>query len=452
MSLPLRPSRDIARSYLAQISHALCATHEDTKVPSTALVWPDGLDRSILHSLPISVRTRNCFLREKLMEGDTPLTAVDLLHLPHFGRTSLTDLLLNVEKLLLDCVQNGSNPSSHPHRWAGESPETGSDSSDPPTQIETESSPWNHAGESLLPLMATSAELLGTVTLADVLHPELLRLASRMGLSPKLHAIGVREIVQGAQSLSMLVATRLQRVLEAVSDRQQTIIQTRMIQAPPATLEEVGRQLGITRERVRQIQARLERKVNGALGEELRVIAATVKEHLDPIVPESDLERRIESVVPNESPVVYGLFRKTLISAMSFTLDNGVYIDDRATEVLKEIRTGAQSFADDVGLVHEQQLIEILPNEGWQQIWLWLRKRSGLHDFHGMLALRDTAKARAKAALIFIGRSATREEIASVCGFEDSRTVGATLSNIPSVVRADKERWGLSLMYSRRVD
>ena len=42
-----------------------------------------------------------------------------------------------------------------------------------------------------------------------------------------------------------------------------------------------------------------------------------------------------------------------------------------------------------------------------------------------------------------IGRSATREEIAHLCGFEDSRKVGSTLSNTASVVRADKDRWGL---------
>ena len=42
-----------------------------------------------------------------------------------------------------------------------------------------------------------------------------------------------------------------------------------------------------------------------------------------------------------------------------------------------------------------------------------------------------------------IGHSATRDEIATVCGFEDSRKIGGTLSNIPSVAKADKERWGL---------
>ena len=443
MSQPLQPSRGTARSYLAQINPALCAAHEGTKVPSTALVWPDGFDRSILHSLPISVRTRNCFLREKLMEGDTPLRAMDLLHLPNFGRTSLADLLLNVEKFLLDCARNGDALSSHPPRPTEESPETGSHFTDTPIQAETELSPWNDAVESFLPLLATSAELLGTRTLADALHPNLLRLASRMKLAPTLHAIGVYEVVERGQSLPMLVANRLCRVLEAASESQRTVIQTRIIQTPPATLEEVGLQLGVTRERVRQIQATLETKIKAALGEELRVIAATLKDQLDPIIPEDDLDSRIGAVVPNQSSIVYGLIRKSLISAMGFTLNNGVYFDDQATEVIREIRTRARAYADDVGLVHEQKLVDTLPNERWQRFWSYLCEHSRLHDFNGMLALRDTTKARAKAALLSIGHSATREEIASACGYDNARAIGATLSNISSVVRADKERWGL---------
>jgi len=241
----------------------------------------------------------------------------------------------------------------------------------------------------------------------------------------------------------MLVATRLGRTLEAASERQRTVIQTRMIQTPPATLEEVGLQLGVSRERIRQIQATLESRIEAALGEELRVIAATLKDQLDPLLPEDNLETLIEGVVPNGSPMVYGLFRNALISAMGFTLNNGVYFDDQATELIREIRTRAQAYADDVGLVHEQQLIDSLPNERWQQFWPRLRERSRLHDLHGMLALRDTVKARAKAALLAIGRSATREEIASACEYEDDQAVGAALSNISSVARADKVRWGL---------
>lgn len=263
-----------------------------------------------------------------------------------------------------------------------------------------------------------------------------------MGIAPTLQAISVNETTQGTHSLPVLVAIRLRQTLNATSERWHAIIRSRLIQTPPATLEEVGIQLGVTRERIRQIQAILERKIKVALGEELRVIASTLHDQLDPLVEARELERRIDDVVPDESPVVTSFFRMALLRTMGFTLENGVYIDERAEEVLRSIRSRARALADDVGLVNEQQLIEILPDERWQRFWPRLRERSDLHNFYGVLAVRDTAKARVKAALLSIGRPATREEIGSVCGFEKSR-VGAYLSNVPSVVRADKKRWGL---------
>ncbi len=241
----------------------------------------------------------------------------------------------------------------------------------------------------------------------------------------------------------MRVAARLERVLEAARDRHHTIIQMRLVQAPPATLDDVGRQFGITRERVRQIQSKYERRIEAALGNELEVIAATLKNEFDPIVPKADLERRIDDIVPKGAPLVYDLFRRALILAMEFTLNDEFYIDAHAAEVLRNLPARARPLADDVGLVQEQRLVETLPNEGWQRFWPWLCERGGFHDLHGILALRDTNRARVKAALMSIGHPATREEIAAVCGFEESRTVGATLSNIPSVARADKDRWGL---------
>ena len=102
----------------------------------------------------------------------------------------------------------------------------------------------------------------------------------------------------------------------------------------------------------------------------------------------------------------------------------------------------ARRLADDVGLVDEQQLIASLPNEGWRRFWPWVRERCGLHDLFGSLGIRDSGKARAKAALISIGRPATREEIARICGFGENKA-GSHLSVIPSVVKADKDRWGL---------
>ena len=442
MSQPVEPSRDTARSHLADIEDALGATREGRAVPLTALVWPSGLDRSTLLRLPLRGRTRNCLRHANLMEGDTPLKALDLLHLPSFGRTSLTDLLRTLETFLLDCTRNSIAPSSDPSLSSAPSRRSRNDSGVPFKETEAPQEQWDRAGESLRPLLATSADLLGTRTLADALRPELIRLASKMGLAPTLHEIRIDEVAEGAPSLPALVASRLRKTLDAASERQHTIIRSRLIQVPPATLQVVGSECGVTRERIRQIQTKFEWKIKAALGWELRVIASTVKDQLDPMVAEDDLERRIEEVVPHEPPMVYALLRKALISSMGFTLSKGVYVDDRAMRVLEIVSTRARALADDAGLVHEERLIEKLPGEEWRRFWPWLRERSGLHSLYGMLAVRDSAKARTKAALLSIERPATREEIGSVCGYDKSR-VGAYLSNVPSVIRADKERWGL---------
>ena len=443
MSQPQHPWPETARNYLAQIDIALRAVHEDTEVPFAALVWPAGLNRSTIHWLPVSVRTWNCFKQGKLMDGDSPLSAEDVLRLRGFGRLSLKNLLFNVENFLLDCVENDGASFGRPLYPADEVlRETETASIGAWAQSEAQLSTWNHVRENLLPLLATSADLLGTLTLADAL-PEILHLASRMKLTPTLDSVEIRDIVERTQSLPKLVAERLHRTLETASVRQRAVIQARLIQAPPARLEEVGLRFDISHERVRQIQSKLQNRIKEALGEELGVIAATLKGQLGPMVPEADLDRRIEGVVPNGSPIVYCLFRKALIREMGFALHDGIYVDERVVEALGTVCTGARALADDVGLVDERQLIETLPGEGWQSFWPWLCERSGLHRFHGMLALRDTARARAKAALMSIGRSATREEIASLCRFEDSGIVGSTLSNVASVVRADKDRWGL---------
>ena len=350
MSQPPQLLPETARSYLAQIGDALRAAHEGAKVPSDALVWPAGLNRSIIHWLPVSVRTWNCFERERLTDGSGPLRAADLLRRRSFGRISLNDLLFTVENFLLEHAGNDGASSSHPRQSTdAESGDSGAASVGVPTQAETRLSTWNHVRESLAPLLATSAELLGTRTLADAMHPEVLRLASRMKLTPTLDAIRIHDIVERTQNLPELIAVRLHRTLETTSERQRTVIRARLLQAPPATLEEVGLRLGVTRERVRQIQARLEDKIRRALGEELGVIARTLGDRLDRMVPQTDLDRRIEDVVPNESAIVCDLFRKALISAMGFTLHDGIYLDEQATKVLGDVRTAARARADDVG-------------------------------------------------------------------------------------------------------
>ena len=465
MAGPKHPSAAEAKAHLTQLERALQAVREDVLPPADAIAWPSGLDRALLFESPLTTRTWNCLSRANLTSGQSQLTVFALMRISNFGRTSLADLLLTVEKYLIErqLTRTGPTGDSPGPVASGQSPNSvdahhGADDvvsqdSNATTEnlmaltatigrLRNPSERWSIATESLKSLLSTSADVIGTPTLADALQPELMRLARRMGLDSALRSVGLHEAMLGIPSLPALIARRLRETLDALDERHYTVVRTRLTQSPPATLEKVGLQLGVTRERVRQIEVKLKPKIEAAFGQELHVIASTLQERLDPLTPAHELERQIDQISPDASETVATLFRNALIRATGLTLKSGLYTTDRAEQVIRDVRVQARDLADDVGLVPERDLVATLPDDTWLRFWPWLRRRSRLHSFYGSLALRDSAKARAKAALLSIGRSATRDEIGAVCGQQPNR-VGANLSNIRSVVKADRDRWGL---------
>lgn len=199
------------------------------------------------------------------MKGDSPLTVQQLLRLPSFGRKSLSDLLIALEKFLRERIRTGTTDSRQTNRRTGELPNisvepgipTAEASETSPTPTPT---PWEDTGKLLSPLLAAVAELHGAETLADVLNPECMRLASRMGIAAKIGAIRIDDVGNGTPGLASVVSSHLRLAIEAASENERTIIEHRLLRTPPKTLEEVGSLLGVTRERIRQIQARVEGK------------------------------------------------------------------------------------------------------------------------------------------------------------------------------------------------
>ena len=433
------PSRYAAEDHLSHLREALTAVRHGSKAEMDHVVWPAGLNRSLLPRLRLAVRTRNALGGSGLMEGDGPLTVQDVLRLQNFGQTSLRDLLFTLEAFLNQCIRNGPTDSDqHGHRPHETSPPPPGASR---SQLEHPPSSWERTGRLLAPLLAAGAELYGTKSLVSALHPDFVRLASRMGISSDLEAVRVLDLVDGTNGLASVVSDRLALLVQDASVAQRTVLEHRILGSPPKTLEEVGLIVGVTRERIRQIQKRLEWKVRNALGKELEILASVAKERFGSLAVETEFEDRIKDLLPAEPPSAKRLFRQALIAEMGYSLEDGVFFDSHVARIVEHLASVAQTRADDVGLVEEEQLIAEVPRE-WRQSWPWLRDRCGLHDMYGSLGIRASTKARAKAALISIARPATRNEIGRVCGLDETR-VGATLSNVPSVVRSSKDQWGL---------
>lgn len=63
------------------------------------------------------------------------------------------------------------------------------------------------------------------------------------------------------------VRAKLGEALELLSDRERQIISERLLTDEPRTLESLGRELGVSKERVRQLEARARGKLRGALAD-----------------------------------------------------------------------------------------------------------------------------------------------------------------------------------------
>ena len=437
------PSREAVQRYRRDIQDALDAIRLNRRPHLDSVVWPAGLDRSILNGLTLAVRTRNCLLQAQLMDGDSPLTVQQVLRLPNFGRKSLRDLLFTTEGFLNECVQTGSTDLQDTGEANEYTPNAPKEPGLPTARAQqAPRTPWESAGQLLNPLFTAAADLHGAKTLADTLSPEVMRLAGRMGIANAIGAIRIDHVAKDTPGLVSVTLDRLALTINAASETERTIIEHRLIRTPPTTLEEIGSQVGLTRERIRQIQIKIERKVQAALGREMQIIASVLKEPLGQVVAQSEFEHQIDAILPSDQEFAPRLFRKAVIDERDFTLDSGVYLNKHETEDLRGICASISRLADDVGLVDEQRLIASLPSEEWRRFWPWVRAHSGLCDLFGSLSVRDSGKARVKAALISFGRPATREEIARMCGFSENK-MGSHLSVIPSVVKADKDRWGL---------
>ena len=87
--------------------------------------------------------------------------------------------------------------------------------------------------------------------------------ASRMDYLPALGP-GIEETL-GNSEISHMVRERLKSLAPALNDKEQYILEHRLLSYDPVTLREIGDMFSITRERVRQIEARLLQKVRDHL-------------------------------------------------------------------------------------------------------------------------------------------------------------------------------------------
>ena len=292
-------------------------------------------------------------------------------------------------------------------------------------------------------LLDGAAEFHGAVTVGEALRTDLAHLAFTIGIASDLDSVPISDITNGYR-IADAVCDRLATMMASMSTRKLMVLDSRLFTRNPVSLAEAAQVAGITREGLRQNQIRVQKLVDEAVGPEIGVIGTLIAERLGPVVAVSEFESVVAGVFDDEVSTVAAadLARRILTSRLNYSCTDGICLNPAAITIVEDLRVRAAEFADDVGLIDEEALQDCLPSDEWAEFFPQMLECCGLPRIGGRLAVRDTGRARTKAALLDIGRVATKEEIAQIIGLDPNR-VSSQLSGISSIARADKTRWGL---------
>ena len=417
--------------------------------PLGHVVMPLGVRSARLLECPFRTRAMNCIakaIKSERLSPERAVTVGELLSLENLGRSTLLEVMCVAEAAL------DSGFLTAPRRVGETAPNVLPEASTAePAKGRDDSDNWGDATSLLKKLLTVTAALHQPRTLADALGCDLGGLMSTLGMTERFDQIPLSDLLPD-QTMAERAMQALEEFHRTLSPLEHLVFEHRITARSPLTLEEIGRKASLTRERVRQVEKGMESTLRHAggsgndVGWWFRALSAVIHREAGPVISETDLESRISATFPHEvgsAASLAGTASRFLEKDLGYRCEGGICLDEEAWAVVEHIKSAARSIADDVGLIDEHELMGQLPDEGWQAHWESLLRQCDLHRFTSRLALRDTKKARVKAALIEIGRPATREELGELCGVAPSR-VGSYLSMTASVVRADKKRWGLA--------
>lgn len=243
----------------------------------------------------------------------------------------------------------------------------------------------------------------------------------------------------------------MQSVIKAVRhlrasmpERKLAILERHLFARNRTTLTALGQAYGVSRERIRQIKTQVAAEVDDCVGPEIAIIAATVRRKAGPLIEEAGLTSLMDDLFESRSldDPSTDLARRIVETTLGYDCVHGVCASRSAREALGGLKERARELADDVGLIDEDALRATLTEERWHGLFRLMTEWCGLAWVNDRLALRNSRKAHAKAAVLSIGRLATLAEISAESGL--SRTqLGSALSDTSSVARASKTKWGL---------
>ena len=244
---------------------------------------------------------------------------------------------------------------------------------------------------------------------------------------------------------SLLSSFQPEVLLEEVTDgwqsRKLLILNERVLADDPCTLEELGRQLGVTRERVRQIAGTVQGALEVRFGPAISEYARLLKDVLPAALPADEFDAAVVRCVPGDGPATRWV-RKQVMDASGFRVDGGYAVQPHVYALREPFERACDHLTDEYGFiaVDDMDVRSTLSEDGFR----YLASTAGLENLSGFWMRGSSIRNRTVAALASLGRPATSEEVGEVAGLQGNRSLPNFLSAEPFIVRATRNTWAFA--------
>jgi hypothetical protein len=295
-----------------------------------------------------------------------------------------------------------------------------------PERDEDEPAPWGTSFAEDLRLVARWYVALGTPA-----HP-LLRSALAPGTPPevvkarqRLELINAGDVLDQKQT-ELDAAELLQRCIGALDGRAQQILARRFFADQPETLDELGRSLNVTRERVRQIEAKARANMVEFLepGATLELVGAAARELIGTVLPLADLVALMPALARSVEAVGQPAWRVLDRLDGAYEIEDGWCASPTILGAQTAALTRLQEVANPHGVVRIEDLDPLNPNQaeaaGRQSLRDWLIYCGYVLDGDYIFTRTQSVGDRAASILSVVGSPMASQDILDRFGVERS--------------------------------
>jgi hypothetical protein len=249
--------------------------------------------------------------------------------------------------------------------------------------------------------------------------------------------------------LELDIATRFDDALHQIDPRAVQILGARLFADTPTTLDQLGQQHGVTRERIRQIEG----KATGTMlsfiaeGGALAEVAEAARSLIGTIRPLDELLELIPALGRNVETVGQPAWRVLDRLDDAYEIEDGWCVVPTMTAAETVTQTLLQERADKYGVVRidEFDLIESShPNKQAELTAAWTTYCGYIVDCNFVLTRTSSVNDYAAAVLSIDGSPLSTQDIVDRFVFDRSpRSLGNALSGDDRFERVDRDRWAL---------